>query len=78
MTAHSTQPPSDAARRSPAASEALELLDAKQVGSLFGLRPKYVLSLARDRGLPHIKLGKYTRFRRAAVEAWLDANEVKF
>src|SRR5690349_5424986 len=92
-TLNSTPPPSRGAAAQPkprayptgsrrdgegAASEALQLLDAAQVGAAFGLRPKYVLTLARDRGMPHIRLGRYVRFREASVKQWLDEHEVSF
>jgi excisionase family DNA binding protein len=58
-------------------SEALTLLTADQVGAMFGVRGKHVLTMARDNGLPHVRLGRYVRFKAAAVESWLAEQEAK-
>jgi excisionase family DNA binding protein len=51
------------------------LLTAQQVAALWQVRPKHVYSLARDGGLPHVRLGRYVRFRPAAVARWLREQE---
>jgi excisionase family DNA binding protein len=34
-----------------------------------------VLAEARANRIPHVRLGRYVRFRRAAIEAWVISNE---
>jgi len=41
----------------------------------WGVRSRHILALARDGGLPHVKLGKYVRFRAESVQRWLDDQE---
>ncbi len=79
MTAkRSASPPPRASRAAPAAaSEALELLTADELAARWNVTVKHVYALARDGDLPCVRLGKYVRFRAAAVTAWLDAQEGK-
>jgi excisionase family DNA binding protein len=58
-----------------ASSEALALMTAGDLAAQWGVRSKHVLALARDGGLPHVKLGRYTRFRPESVQRWLDERE---
>jgi excisionase family DNA binding protein len=48
------------------------LLDAEGVARLLGVPTSWVRAEARAGRIPHIKLGKYTRFDAAALKAWLD------
>lgn len=74
--AATAQASSDAVRDVPdAASEALSLLTADDLAAAWGVRTRYIYELARDRGLPCVKLGRYRRFRASAVEAWLTTQE---
>jgi excisionase family DNA binding protein len=57
------------------ASEATVLLTADELAQRFGCRRQHIYALAREGGLPHLKLGKYIRFREHAVAAWLDQQE---
>ena len=47
------------------------LLTAKEVGELLQVNPSWVLDAARRSAIPHIRLGRYVRFRRLDIEAWL-------
>jgi excisionase family DNA binding protein len=47
------------------------LLDAKQAGELLGVPATWLLAQARNGNVPHLKLGKYTRFDPADLERWL-------
>ena len=47
------------------------LLTAKEVGALLQLNSSWVLDAARRNAIPHIRLGRYVRFRRIDIEAWL-------
>jgi excisionase family DNA binding protein len=47
------------------------LLTAKEVGELLQLNTSWVLDAARRNAIPHIRLGRYVRFRRMDIETWL-------
>jgi excisionase family DNA binding protein len=47
------------------------LLTAKEVGELLQLNVSWVLDAARRNAIPHIRLGRYVRFRRTDIETWL-------
>jgi len=52
-----------------------ELLDEKQAASLLSVSPG-TLSVWRSTGryrLPYLKVGRLVRYRRADLQAWLDA-----
>ncbi|MGO8904164.1 MAG: helix-turn-helix domain-containing protein [Solirubrobacteraceae bacterium] len=56
-------------------SEALELLSADDLAAAWGVRRKQVYNLVEQHGLPAVRLGRYLRFRRPAVERWLAERE---
>jgi excisionase family DNA binding protein len=47
------------------------LLTAAEVGEFLQVNPRWVLEAARRNAIPHIRLGRYVRFRRVDLEAWL-------
>jgi excisionase family DNA binding protein len=47
------------------------LLTAKEVGELLQLNASWVLDAARRNAIPHIRLGRYVRFRPVDIETWL-------
>lgn len=47
------------------------LLKAEQVAERLGVSTDWVWAYARAGRIPHIRLGRYRRFREEAVEAWL-------
>ena len=56
---------------SPEAELGGRLLTAKEVGELLQLNTSWVLDAARRNAIPHIRLGRYVRFRRMDIETWL-------
>ena len=46
------------------------LLNAKEVAEMLSVRPSWVYAEARANRIPHIRLGRYTRFNPASIEAW--------
>jgi excisionase family DNA binding protein len=56
---------------SPEAELGGRLLTAKEVGELLQLNTSWVLDAARRNAIPHIRLGRYVRFRRIDIETWL-------
>lgn len=47
------------------------LLTAAEVAELLSVPRTWVLESARSGAIPHVKLGRYTRFSWPDVEAWL-------
>ena len=47
------------------------LLTAAEVADLLGVPASWVYEQARRGRIPTVPLGRYRRFRRAAVEAWI-------
>jgi excisionase family DNA binding protein len=56
---------------SPEGPSSGRLLTAAEVGELLQLNSRWVLGAARRNVIPHIRLGRYVRFRRLEIEAWL-------
>ena len=56
---------------SPEAERSGRLLTAKEVGELLQLNASWVLDAARRNAIPHIRLGRYVRFRPVDIETWL-------
>jgi len=51
------------------------LMDASEVAELLHVPERWVREHTRSGLLPHVQLGRYRRYRRDAVLAWLDAQE---
>ena len=51
------------------------LMLAAEVADLLQVTPAWVYAETRRGRLPHIRLGRYVRYRRSAIDAWLDAVE---
>ena len=49
----------------------IELLTVRDLADLFQVRTRKILDLVRDDGLPHVRVGRAYRFRRADVDRWL-------
>lgn len=62
------------------ATEALEepgtsgagLLTADEVAELLQVSCAWVYAQTRKRRIPHLRLGRYVRYRRGAIEAWME------
>lgn len=52
------------------------LLDADAAAELLGVPKSWVMRAARRRQIPHVKIGRYTRFREDDLLAWADARTV--
>lgn len=52
-----------------------DLLTAEEVAALLRVRPAWVYSETRRHRIPHIRLGRYVRYRRDALVAWMDQLE---
>jgi excisionase family DNA binding protein len=47
------------------------LLTADEVADILGMGRDWVYAEVRAGRLPHVKLGRYVRFREASITAWL-------
>jgi excisionase family DNA binding protein len=47
------------------------LIAAEEVADLLGMSRDWVYAEVRAGRIPHIRLGRYVRFRRESIEAWL-------
>jgi excisionase family DNA binding protein len=47
------------------------LLTADELAERLGMKTEWVWAQARAGRIPHVRLGKYRRFRESAVEEWL-------
>jgi excisionase family DNA binding protein len=46
------------------------LLTADELGQRWQVRAQHVYALARDGDLPHVRIGRYVRFRLESIEVW--------
>jgi excisionase family DNA binding protein len=52
-----------------------ELLTAEQVAELLAVPKSFVYEMARRGEIPCVVLGRYRRFRREAIERWIEEQE---
>jgi excisionase family DNA binding protein len=52
-----------------------ELIDAREVAQMLGMTTDWVYEQSRRGRIPTITLGRFRRYRRAAIEAWLQSIE---
>ena len=60
----------------PLQSESPLLLDVQDAAALLGVTPKHLYDLAARREVPHVRIGRYVRFRREGLIAWIEASEI--
>lgn len=53
----------------------LELLNAGQVAELLGVTKSWVYAETRAGRLPHVVMGRYRRYRRSGIAAFVARNE---
>lgn len=51
------------------------LLTADEVADVLRVTTSWVYAETRAYRLPHVRLGRYVRYRRSAITAWIDAME---
>jgi len=52
--------------------EGTRLLTAGEVASRLGVQQSWVSKAARANRIPHVRVGRYRRFRWPDIEAWLE------
>ena len=56
-------------------NDADKLLTAEEVADLMRVTRAWVYAETRRNAIPHLRLGRYVRYRRSAIEAWMQAVE---
>ena len=51
------------------------LLVASEVAELLAVQESWVREATRDGRLPHLRLGRYRRYRRKDIERWLEEQQ---
>lgn len=51
------------------------LMTAEEVAEMLGMRVDWVWEQSRKRRIPTVRLGRYCRYRREAIERWLAEQE---
>jgi len=51
------------------------LIDADQAAALLGVKATWIMDAARRDAVPHIKIGRYTRFDPDALLEWARARQ---
>ena len=52
-----------------------KLLTAGEVADLIRVTRAWVYAETRRNAIPHLRLGRYVRYRRSAIEKWMQAVE---
>jgi excisionase family DNA binding protein len=47
------------------------LMTADDLAALLQVTPAWVYAETRKRRIPHLRLGRYVRYRRSAIDAWI-------
>lgn len=55
----------------PTADSSEDLLTAAEVASLLRMTADWVYAETRAKRIPHLRLGRYVRYRRSAIERWM-------
>jgi excisionase family DNA binding protein len=69
-------PPSQARRTAAAVPRGDELLTVAQAGEYLGTGERFIRRLVAERRIPYVKLGKYVRLQRSALDAFIEAGRV--
>jgi excisionase family DNA binding protein len=51
------------------------LLTAEEIAERLGVKTQWVWAQARAGRIPHVRLGRYQRFRESAIEEWVSSLE---
>jgi excisionase family DNA binding protein len=53
------------------------LLTPRQIAEILSVKPATIYQWTHSQYIPHIKLGKFVRFREADIEKWLEKKACK-
>jgi excisionase family DNA binding protein len=59
------------AKTAPIAGFSKPILNAEEVAGHIGMTPKWIYEETRRGRIPHMKLGRYYRYRATAIDSWL-------
>jgi excisionase family DNA binding protein len=51
------------------------LLTAKEVAAMLAVPESWVREATREQRMPHLRLGRYVRYARPAIDAWLETRK---
>ncbi len=51
------------------------LIDVETAAALLGVRPRLLYGLAARNAVPHVRIGRYVRFRRDSLIRWVEETE---
>jgi excisionase family DNA binding protein len=51
------------------------LLDVEEVAEILGVKKSWVREACRDGRLPHVRVGRYLRFRLERIYEWIEEQE---
>jgi len=55
----------------PARRPTEEVMTAREVAVLLRVTPGWIYAATRRNEIPHVRLGRYVRYRRSAIEVWM-------
>lgn len=58
-------------------SEMVKMLSPEQVSNMLEVKVSTIYQWTHQRFIPHIKLGRFVRFREDEIESWLAENQRK-
>jgi len=58
-------------------SEMVKVLSPKQVSSMLEVKISTIYQWTHQRFIPHIKIGRFVRFKEDEIEKWLAENQKK-
>jgi excisionase family DNA binding protein len=61
--------------RDPVTWETTRLLTPDEIAGLLGVTPRWVKEASKAGKVPHVRLGRYRRYRADAVRAWVEEQE---
>lgn len=53
-----------------------KLLTPQEIADILGVQPSTIYQWTHQGYIPHVKIGKFIRFRLADVSKWLDAKSI--
>jgi excisionase family DNA binding protein len=75
LTAELVRQRPERASRNGAPADGKKLLVASEVAALLRVTTAWVYAETRANRLPHVRLGRYVRYRAAAIDAWIAEEE---
>jgi excisionase family DNA binding protein len=75
LTAELVRQQPECASRNGARADGRKLLVASEVAALLRVTTAWVYAETRANRLPHVRLGRYVRYRASAIDAWITEEE---